>query len=182
MDCSTVFQGGPVSQAGQRGLLIASPASPHGFAELLLCLLCLYHKLAHCTRYNVNNVSVSSLSTQGHTTLWRTKRTWCWVVEQKLNLPALKENTSTQTSIMVLSSVTMMNPASVFVGCCRVSSDCFLMWTVPSWCLLDQISWQQIGWMEGFSFLTFNMEVSCAISINWANQDFLLLLIILSLC
>lgn len=31
-------------------------------AELLLCLLHLYHKLAHCTRYNVDNVSVSSLS------------------------------------------------------------------------------------------------------------------------
>lgn len=38
-------------------------------AELLLCLLHLYHKSAHCTRYNVDNVSVSSPSTQGHKTL-----------------------------------------------------------------------------------------------------------------
>lgn len=59
-------------------------------AELLLCLLHLYHTLAHCTRYKVDNVSVSSLSTQGHKTLWTTKRTWCWVVEQKLKLTALK--------------------------------------------------------------------------------------------
>lgn len=34
----------------------------------------------------------------------------------------------------------------------------------------------------GISFLTFNMEVSCVVFINGANQDFLLLLIILSTC
>lgn len=35
-------------------------------AELLLCLPHLYDKLAHCTRYNVDNVPLSPPSTQGH--------------------------------------------------------------------------------------------------------------------
>lgn len=88
-------------------------------AELLLCLLCLYHKLAHCTRYNVDNVSVSSLSTQGHKTLWTTtRRTW-GSVGQKLNLTALKQ--AHRLPLRCFPSVIMMHPASVFLGCRCVS-------------------------------------------------------------
>ena len=85
---------------------------------------------------------------------------------------------------MVLSSV--MHPASVFVGCYCVSSDGFLhvllIWRVPSWCLFDGIFLTGNRLMVDISFLTLNMELFCGVLIDWANQDFLLLLIILSMC
>lgn len=57
------------SLANEPAMTPDSRADVGGFvAELILCLLRLYHKLAHCTRDNVN-VSVPPLLTQHHKTL-----------------------------------------------------------------------------------------------------------------
>lgn len=98
-------------------------------------------------------------------------------VGQKLNLTALKK--STQTSMMVLSSVVMMHTASVFACAEMVFPHALLIWRVPSWWLFWSDILTRDRLMMGLSFLTFNMEVSFLI--DWANQDFLLLLLILSM-
>ncbi len=126
-------------------------------------------------------MSVSSSSTQGKNKNTVSYKEDVMLCRSLISLHWKKKHTDFHYGA---SSVVTMRPASVFVGsCCRVCWDGFLhvllLWRVPSWCLfwLDVLTKDRL--MMDVSFLTFNMEVSFLI--DWANQDFLLLLIILSM-
>lgn len=71
-----VFQRWPVSQTGQRGLVMAGVT---GFAaELILCLLSLYHKLSPWTRYNANSASSLFNSRSRNTVNNKDRMMGCW--------------------------------------------------------------------------------------------------------
>lgn len=71
-----VFQRWPVSQTGQRRLVMAGVT---GFAaELILCLLSLYHKLSPWTRYNANSASSLFNSRSRNTVNNKDSMMGCW--------------------------------------------------------------------------------------------------------
>lgn len=101
------------------------------------------------------------------------------VVEQKL-----EEQAHGVSHGCSLSSVITTHPALAFGAAPPLRPQ-----TVPSVeeclhgvCLIRYPHRGRGRWSGRDSFLTFNMEVSCVVLIDGANQDFLLLLIILSMC
>lgn len=113
-----VFQRWPVSQTGQRGLVMAGVT---GFAaELILCLLSLYHKLSPWTRYNANSASSLFNSRSRNTVNNKDSMMGCWAEGLK------KGKSGSQTSILVLSFWFL---------------HLLLIWRVPSRCPSDWISW-----------------------------------------
>lgn len=127
--------------------LASGPAMTHdrrgSESELLLCLQLLNRTLAHCTRYNVNNVSVSSLSTQGHLTLWRAKMTWRW--EEST---ALKKNAGIRRTLPCVPRFT------------------FSLIFQSAFMVLTEYPIKREWLIMGISFLTFNMDVSCVVLIT----------------
>lgn len=174
--CAFVFQRRPVSQTGQRWLLIAEPrASPDSLQK--------YYCASHIfiTRWLSALGTMSAMCPYHIPWLKVTKH--CEQqrepgVGQKLNLTALKQAhwLPLRCFLLWLWCIQLQHlwDAALCPEFFFFFFHVLLIWRVPSRCLF----WSDILTKDrptmGFSFLTFNMEVSFLI--DWANKDFLLLL------
>lgn len=131
-----VFQRWPVSQTGQRGLVMAGVT---GFAaELILCLLSLYHKLSPWTRYNANSASSLFNSRSRNTVNNKDSMMGCWAEGFKK-----KEKVAHRLPFWCF-------PSDFFIF--RSSEEC-----------LHGVRLTEYHDEADDPFLTFNMEVSCVV-------------------